>query len=81
MKRFLLFFLCQLALYGLVAFNIRSIAAGNIPITVITDITIASITFTVIKRIGEAGSKYDIIGYILGGACGSVIALLIAKGV
>ena len=79
MKRFWIFFFGQMALYGLIAFNVRALAAGNIPTTVLTDVLIASVSFTVIKRIGEAGKRVEFFGYILGGAFGSVIALWVAK--
>ena len=79
MRRAVLFFMCQLALYGLVAFNVRALASGNIPATVITDLLIASVSFTVLRRIGDASRRLDFVGYALGGACGSIIALLVAR--
>ncbi len=76
MKQFLLFFLVQFFLYGLLVLNYR--AAANIwPVPLVfTDLFIAVINFKVIKRIttqSDHGSAFW--GYVLGGAVGSLTSM------
>jgi hypothetical protein len=68
-----------LAFCAFIALNVRALAAGNILVTVVTNVLLASVSFVIIRRVGEASTKLDFVGYIFGGACGSAIALLLAR--
>ena len=76
MKQFLLFFLVQFFLYGLLVLNYRS--AVNIwPFSlVMTDLLVAMINFKVIARIAKASDHGPSFwGYVLGGAFGSLASM------
>lgn len=76
MKQFLLFFIVQFFLYGLLVLNYRS-AANIWPLPLVfTDFFIAVINFKVIKRItAQSDHGPAFWGYVLGGVLGSLVSM------
>jgi hypothetical protein len=78
-SRFLRFFGMQFLAYGLVAWNFRVLAKGLIGQTVLSDLLIAAMGYTIIKQVSEAKDWISRMGYILGGAAGSASSILVTK--
>jgi hypothetical protein len=78
-KQFLIFFLIQAISYGVICWNYRAVAQARYFSIGISDMGCAAISWTLIKRIGEAKSYWAQAGYILGGACGSLVSVWITK--
>jgi len=63
-----------------VTLNYRYCAKGKIAATVITDVMIFSLQFFVLKRVVEASSFAEALGYVLGSSLGSIAGMLYTKG-
>lgn len=74
-------FLIQFVNYLIITLNYRAIATLNYPITFLTDIGCATLTFLSIKRVAHASSRLEQILYTLGGACGALLALWLSAHV
>lgn len=79
MKRFLTFFILQTVNYFLLCWNIRAVALGWVGNVVVSDLLIAWLSFTLIKKVAEAKDSVAMWGYIAGGAVGSAASVLITK--
>ena len=79
MKRFALFFALQFVSYGLLCWNYRAVARGWIGNTVSSDLMIAALNFTLIKKVADAKDGAAMWGYIAGGAVGSAASVLLTK--
>jgi hypothetical protein len=80
-KQFVAFFLIQALSYGVVCWNFRAVAQARYGSIGVSDMLCAAISWTLIKRIGEAKSHWAQAGFILGGACGSLLSVWITKRV
>jgi hypothetical protein len=78
-QQFALFFLIQFVNYGLICLNTRAIANVWIGTLVASDMAIAGLNFKVIKKIADSESRAALLGYTIGGACGSVVSVLLSK--
>jgi hypothetical protein len=79
MKDFALFFIIQFVQYFLITVNYRAVAKAYYVWTFASDLAIAANTFFIIKRIGESKGHAAFMGYTLGGAFGSLLAIYITK--
>jgi hypothetical protein len=80
-RTFLFFFAVQFLYYALVCWNVRVIAQARPGGIFISDLCIAAIAFTLIKKVANTDSRVAMAGYVLGGAIGSVISVWITKQV
>jgi hypothetical protein len=71
-------FFINLANYLILVWNFRAVAQARIVDSVISDIILASMSFTIVKRIGDAKTKAERVGYILGGAVASALGIIIS---
>ena len=78
-KQFLLFFAVQFLNYGLLCWNYRAIAQARYGNIFASDLCCAAITFSLIKKVAKTESKAAWIGYVLGGAFGSIASVWITK--
>jgi len=74
-----LFFAAQFVFYGFITWNYRAVAQASYLHIFISDLFCAFIAFTMIKRVAQNGDLVAMAGYVLGGACGSVVAAWITK--
>lgn len=72
---------CQLIQYFIYSFNARCLAQGRIGWTFFTDLLYAFVTYYVIKWVGENNSIWGRTGYVLGGAWGSLFAIMLTKAI
>ena len=80
-KSFMLIFGVQFIQYCIVSISYRAMAQGRYVWTFVTDMIYGLNSFYLIKRIMKSDSNLEIIGYTLGGACGSMLAIWITKQV
>jgi hypothetical protein len=76
-KRFLVLFFAQLGFYGLVALDIRAVATRNLPAVAILNIVIATLSYTVIRKVADAKGMWEFLAFVTGGTIGAVGALWI----
>jgi hypothetical protein len=75
----LLMFIIQLVNYSLLVINFRAVAQANYFWSAITDFTIASFSFFVIKKIAKSDDSFHLwLGYALGGLAGSIAGIWIS---
>jgi hypothetical protein len=67
--------------YGLNAVSFRLLAMGSYFGVGTTDALIAWYGFTMVKKIGEADTRFEKIGYTVGGIGGSLLGLYLTSGV
>jgi hypothetical protein len=79
MKEFCLMFAVQFLQYFLATLNIRACAQANYLYTALSDLLLAGNSFLIIKRVAESKSKAGFAGYVLGGAVGSQVGILVTK--
>ncbi len=79
MKDLLSFFLLQFLYYFVITWNLRVIAQAHYVSIAISDMGVAAVNFTLVKKVASAETHWARIGYILGGACGSLLATWITK--
>lgn len=76
---FALMFCAQSLNYLVLAFNFRAISEGHLAWAFWTDLVVGFVGFMVIKRIADVDKqghpRMALAGYMLGGACGTVIAI------
>lgn len=70
---------CQLCLYFLYSFNTRCLAQGRIWWTFFSDLVYAFASYHIVRWVVQNKSQWGQVSYILGGAWGSVFAILITK--
>lgn len=76
----LVLFIVEFLNYCVICINMRGIAEGNYGLTIITDFTIASLNFFVIKRIADGTDTiHQWLGFSIGAATGSVAGIYISK--
>jgi len=74
-----LLFIIQSVNYSLLVINYRAVAQANYFWSAITDFTIASFSFFVIKKIAKSDDSFHLwLGYSLGGLAGSIIGIWIS---
>ncbi|MGD0869084.1 MAG: hypothetical protein ABSB88_06005 [Bryobacteraceae bacterium] len=82
MKDFWTFFGIQAVSYGIFCWNARAIAFGWYSNLVVSDLLFAYLSFTVMERIAERGkdkSRAAKFGYVMGGATGSLLSVVLTK--
>lgn len=65
----------QCVSYFLIAVNTHAIAHTRYGLTIASDVFIASMNFFVIRKVAEAKGYSPLVGYVLGGALGSTLAI------
>jgi predicted alpha/beta hydrolase len=70
--------LMQFLSYFIVTFNYRAVAEVSYMGTFVTDVLIAALAFSSIKRVAEATTWHERVGYIVGGSIGAQIALFLS---
>lgn len=78
MTRALKLFCLQFCLYFIVTLNMRAVADLNYFLVLITDILVGAIGFTTFKELMKAETRREQVSYILGGAAGAQVALLVS---
>jgi hypothetical protein len=79
MKSALSIGLINFVLYLFLVINYRSVAQGRYIESIISDMIIAGLGFSVVKKISEAKSISDRIAYIIGGGLASFCGIYITK--
>lgn len=81
-KEFAILFAVQFLGYCIVCISYIALAKGSYLITFCTDITCGLNSYFVIRRISASADNKNplgLVGYTLGGACGSMLAIWISK--
>jgi hypothetical protein len=68
-------FVIQFSAYFILTLNYRAIATINYVGTLVTDLIVAALAFSSIKRVAAATTSEDRVGYVLGGTAGALVAL------
>lgn len=69
-------FIIQVVLYGLLCINYRSVADAHYNLAAISDFTIASLNFFVIRKIAKSDDTlHQWVGYVLGSVAGSYLGI------
>lgn len=72
-------FAIQIVLFGLLCINYRAIAQAHYHIAALSDFTIASLNFFVIKKIANGDETlHKWIGYVLGSVAGSYLGIYLS---
>lgn len=71
-------FILQFLAFMVITLNMRAVADANYVMTFVTDLLVAFIGFTTVKRIVDATTRLEQIAYALGGACGAQAALWVS---
>lgn len=71
-------FAVQFINYFLLTFNYRSIAQVRYTATFVTDVCISALTFLSIQRVARATTRWEQVGYVIGGSVGALCALWIS---
>lgn len=77
LKRFSLFFALQFANYSLLCWNIRVVAAGWVWQTMLSDLLVSALSFTLIQKVADTHGWVARLGYIAGGVAGSGVSVLV----
>ena len=78
-REFLYFFFVQFLSYGALCWNYRAIAQARMAHIVASDICCAAVTFSLIKHVAAAKSRWAGVGYVLGGVAGSVVSVWLTR--
>ncbi len=78
-RQFSLYFAIQCLSYGVFCWNLRVVAQARYLSIFASDLCFAAISFTLIRKVAEAKSGWAQVGYILGGACGSLVSVWITR--
>lgn len=79
LKEAVILFFIQIALYGLLCINFRSVALAHYHEAAISDFVIASMNFFVIKKIAQStDATHQWIGYVLGSVVGSYLGIYLS---
>ena len=80
LKEALLMFLIQIVSYSLLCINFRAVAQADYIQASISDFTIATLGYFVIKKLANTdNSLHQWLGYSLGGVVGSLLGIYISK--
>lgn len=79
MKRAAVTALLMFIQFGLVTLNFRYIAQGHYLGAVLTDILIASLGWSLLKRVASADTTSERIGYVIGAALGSPLGIYLTQ--
>jgi uncharacterized membrane protein YesL len=72
-------FLIQIVLYGILCINFRAVAQAQYHVAAISDFTIASLNFFVIRKIANStDTAHQWAGYVLGSVAGSYLGIYIS---
>lgn len=72
-------FILQFLQYALASLGYLALAAYSYTGTFLMDLILAANSFYIVKRISQCESRAGQVGYTLGGACGSCVAIWISK--
>jgi hypothetical protein len=75
MKTGLHLFWMMFVQYAVLTFNTRAIAGGHYLALFITDVVVACLGFTILKKVEEANGPLQMACYALGGSIGAQVAL------
>lgn len=76
LKETLLLFTIQLILYGLLCINFRAVSETQYHLAAISDFTIASLNFFVIRKIAKSeDALHQWFGYVAGSVVGSYLGI------
>lgn len=78
-KEFVSMFAVQFVQYCLVSISYRAMAQGRVVPTFFIDLIYGFGAFYIIRKVAKAESKSAVAGYVLGGACGSVMAIWLTQ--
>ena len=79
LKEAAVLFFIQIALYGLLCINYRAVALAHYHEAAITDFTIASMNFFIIRKIAQSNDAlHQWIGYVLGSVVGSYLGIYLS---
>jgi hypothetical protein len=80
-KEFFLLFFVQLFQYCIICISYIALAKANYGVVFVTDLVCGVNSYFLIRTIAgtEGKSKLGIVGYVLGGATGSMLAIWISK--
>ena len=79
LKEAAVLFFIQIALYGLLCINYRAVALAHYHEAAITDFTIASMNFFIIRKIAQSNDAFhQWIGYVLGSIVGSYLGIYLS---
>lgn len=72
-------FAIQIVLYGILCINFRAVAQAEYNIAAISDFTVASLNFFVIRKIAKSEDAiHQWAGYVLGSVAGSYLGIYIS---
>ena len=76
LKECLLLFAIQLVLYGILCINFRAVAETQYHLAAVSDFTIASLNFFVIRKIAKSeDALHQWFGYVAGSVVGSYLGI------
>jgi hypothetical protein len=67
--------------YFVLTADIRSVSQANILAAVVINMTVALLSFSILKRLQEAKTLADRVLYAVGGTIGTVIGIVVTKAV
>ena len=79
LKESITLFIIQLILYGILCINFRAVADAEYHLAALSDFTIASLNFFVIKKISKGeDALHQWLGYVIGSVVGSYLGIYIS---
>jgi hypothetical protein len=79
LKELTTLFFIQVILYGILCINYRAVADAEYHLAALSDFTIASLNFFVIKKISKSeDSFHQWLGYVVGSVVGSYLGIYIS---
>jgi hypothetical protein len=81
LHQFLFFFGLQFLSYAVITWNYRAVAQARYLSIGLSDLVCAGLGFTAIKRVSATEGRAALAGYVLGGACGSILSAWITRAV
>jgi hypothetical protein len=79
LKEAALLFCIQIVLYGLLCINFRAVAQTEYHLAAVSDFTIASLNFFIIRKIAKSEEAlHQWIGYVAGSVAGSYLGIYIS---
>jgi hypothetical protein len=79
LKESSLLFIIQVVLYGILCINFRAVADAQYHLAAISDFTVASLNFFVIRKISKGEDTFhQWFGYVLGSVVGSYLGIYIS---
>ena len=78
-KEAALLFFIQIVLYGILCINFRAVAQAQCDVAAVSDFTVASLNFFVIRKIANSNDTlHQWAGYVLGSVAGSYLGIYIS---